>query len=87
MYYTIGRLVVVSFTLNVTTIAKNTVVATGLPLGLTTPISESAFTVGAASNSRTVPMYVNLTNGNLTLGEAAPSAGWYGGSVSYFTAS
>lgn len=73
---------VVSVTLNVTTIARNTVVGSGLPLP-----TANAFMPTAASGNRSCPMYVDSATGRLILAEAAPSAGWYNGSVPYFTAS
>lgn len=77
-----GRLVIATFTLNVTTIARNTVVGTGLPMPTT-----NAHVPVAAGGNRAGIMYVDATNGRLILEEALPSAGWYVGTVPYIASS
>ena len=77
-YMRMGRLVIATLTLNVTTIARNTIVGTGLPI----PTANAHISV-AGANNRVGSMYVDATSGRLILEEALPSAGWYVGTVPY----
>lgn len=81
-YSCIGRLVVVSYSLNITTLARKTVLATGLPLG-----TGNAFSAAVGENNRCAILYVDSTTGKLTLDQVLTASGWFNGMAVYVSAS
>jgi hypothetical protein len=83
IYYTrCGRLVMVSFSLDVTATTNNAVIATGLPK----PQGSDWFVVAGAGSNQVVPMYVSQSTGELRL-NAAHDARWWVGTTVYVSAS
>jgi hypothetical protein len=80
-YIRCGKLVIVSFSLNVTATTNNAAIATGLPK----PQGSDWFVVAGAGSNQVVPMYVSQSTGELRL-NAAHDARWWVGTTIYESA-